>query len=277
MSGAFGSSKTKTSQKSNQKKNPWDVATPYIKDFLAQDVGPQIGSSTITPGIQESFDNLGKMADAGNPFTQGLTDAASSMLGAGTYSGDVASAFGDYKDRLTGIANGENLNIEANPYLRQLLDQSANSAKNSVAEMFAGAGRGFSPGHAGATATAISEAQLPTLANLFQYEQGRTDAAGRDLLTGAQSSASTQQSLDAGQANIQQSGADMAGKAVDASMWGDNLRLQIEDQLRNLPLDQASKLAAILFPAGQLGGTVDSKGSGTSKQSGFSLGFNLLK
>lgn len=267
MSGSFGSQKQKTSQKQKQQKDPWDVATPYIKDFLQTDVQPMIGSSPLTQGMSDAFGELRGIAGQGNPYSGQINDLAGRLFGNPAATGQ---AYGDFERRLSGTADGTNQNLDQNPYLRQLLDQSANSARTNIAEQFASAGRGFSPGHAAATAKAISEAQLPTLANLFQYEQGRSDSAARDLFSGAQQGAQSQ--AQAGQA-----AADMAQRGLDAQMWGPNTILAIEDQLRNLPLDQAAKLAAILFPAGQLGGQMEGTSKGTSKASGWGLGFSLAK
>lgn len=267
MSGSFGSSSTKTSQKQKASKDPWDVATPYIQDFLSQDVAPQIGSSPITQGMTDAFGQIKDIASQGNPYSGDINALTQNL-----FSGPAATgaAYGDLERRLGGTADGTNQNLEANPYLRQLLDQSANSAKTAINEQFAAAGRGFSPGHAAATAKAITDAQLPTLANLFQYEQGRSDTAARDLFSGAQQGATTQ-------AQIGNAATDLGTKALESQMWGPNTLLQIEDQLRNLPLDQAAKLAAILFPAGQLGAQTEGSGTGKSNTSGFSLGFNLAK
>lgn len=268
MSGSFGSAKTKTNQKTSQTKNPWDVATPYIKNFLQTDVSPLIGSSQIGPSSEMSaaYDDLRGMAQQGNPYAGEIGALTSSLFGSDAATGQ---GYQDFKTRLTPTADGSNQSLESNPYLQQLLGMATDNARASVAEQFASAGRGFSPGHAAATSKAMMEAQLPTLANLFQYEQGRTDTAARDLFAGAGQGA-------AQQAQAGQAATGMGQAALDAQAWGPNQILAIEDQLRSLPVEQAAKLAAILFPAGQLGGDMTGTAKGTQKSSGFSIGGSLF-
>jgi hypothetical protein len=137
-----------------------------------------------------------------------------------------------------------------------------------VNEMFAGAGRSFSGANVSEVGRAVTEAQLPTLAGLYQHEQGRTDQAARDLMTQGSGAATTAASLDSVAANLRSMGIDIGRGAVDLKNLGPNQILQIEQQMKLLPYDEMAKLASILFPAGQLG----QQSEGTEKTKGTSIG-----
>lgn len=274
MSFSFGSKKQ--SQKSKSQSDPWDVATPYIEDFLQKDVSPIIGTSGAGPtGAQTAaFDQLRDNANAGNPYAGSIDQLTGDLFGSQSRAPMVESAYTDMTRRLSPTADGSNMNLENNQYLQSMLAKVSQDARTAANETFAGAGRSFSGAHAGALGTAVSDAQLPLLFQQYNLEQGRTDQAARDLFSGAGTTANTATNLDQTTAALRAMGIDTGNAALEARNWGPQQILAIEQTLRDMPVEQAAKLAAILFPAGQLGQQEEGKSSG--KSSGFSLGANLL-
>jgi hypothetical protein len=274
MSLGFSSQKQKSKEKSES--DPWDVATPYIKDFLSKDIAPQIGQTGAGPTAAQTgaFDELRTNAQAGNPYAEGTDALAKDLFGTTSRAPVVDDAYADYSRRLTPTADGNNLDFANNPYMQSMLDKVGGDARTRANETFAGAGRSFSGAHAGAIGRGVTEAQLPMLFDQYNREQGRTDAAAGNLFQGAQSTATTGQNLDQASATLRSMGIDVGNAALDAKSWGPQQILAIEQTLRDMPVEQAAKLAAILFPAGQLGqqSTGSSKGSST----GFSASGKLF-
>lgn len=278
MSFSFGSSKSKTKSQEKAQSDPWDVATPYITDFLSKDVAPQIGKTGAGPTAAQNaaFDELRTNAQAGNPYATSTDALAKDLFGTTSRAPQVDAAYADYSRRLTPTADGTNRDILSNPYMAEMLAKVSGDARTRANETFAGAGRSFSGAHAGALGQAVTEAQLPVLFNQYNLEQGRTDQAARDLFSGAGTAATTGQNLDQASATLRAMGIDVGNAALDAKNWGPNQILAIEQTLKDMPVEQAAKLAAILFPAGNLGQQTEGSSKGTSKTSGFSLGAKLI-
>jgi hypothetical protein len=276
MSFDFGFGKSKSKTKSSSQSDPWDVATPYITDFLSKQVSPAVNASTsMTPAQSKAFRALKANAGAAVPYAEGADDLAMDLFGTKSRAPQVEQAYSDFSSRTTPVATGQNLDLENNPYISAMLAKSAGDAMTGVNEMFAGSGRSFSGAHMGEIGRAVTEAQLPTLANLYQYEQGRTDAANRDLMTQGSSAATTEANLDQVAANLRSMGIDVGKGAIDLKNLGPSQILEIEQQMKMLPYDQMERLASILFPAGQLGqqqqGTSSTKGTNIGAKAGVKL------
>lgn len=273
----FSSQKSKSSSQSTADRDPWDVATPYIENFLDRQVAPAIKArSGPTSAQTRAFNQLKANAGGAAPYADQAETLAMDLFGTQSRAPQVEQAYADFSGRMTPVADGSNLNLDNNPYISQMLANTASDAMTRVNEMFAGSGRSFSGAHMGEVGRAVTEAQLPTLANLYQFEQGRTDAAARDLMTQGSSAATTEASLDQVAANLRAKGIDVGSAAFDLNNLGPSQILEIEQQMKLLPFDQMEKLAAILFPAGNLGGQEESAGSSKSKTSGFKIGGSLF-
>lgn len=278
MSFSFGSKKSSQTTKEKAQQDPWDVATPYIQDFLKSDVQPLIGKTGVgtSPAQNAAFDELRTNAQAGNPYAGDIDGLTKDLFGSQSRAPMVDDAYAAYNRRLSPTADGTNLNLENNPYIQNMLSKVASDAKMAANETFAGAGRSFSGAHAGAIGKSISDATLPVLFNQYNLEQGRTDQAANQLFGGAQSTATTGQNLDQASATLRAMGIDVGNAALDAKNWGPNQILAIEQTLRDMPVEQAAKLAAILFPAGNLGQQTEGSGTSKGKSSGFSIGGSLF-
>ena len=108
---------------------------------------------------------------------------------------------------------------------------------------------------------------------MFKSEQGRTDAAARDLFSASGQTAGTIAQLDKSRSDLRTQGAETSKAAMEARDAGANTRLRLEQQLKDLPYQDLAQLAQLLFPAAQLGG--QSSGTGTSTSRGSGWGFSL--
>lgn len=278
MSLGFSSQKQKTSSKEKSQSDPWDVATPYIKDFLEKDIAPQIGQTGAGPTAAQTgaFNELRTNAQAGNPYAEDTDALAKDLFGTTSRAPMVDDAFAAYDRRMSPTADGKNLDFANNPYMQDMLDRVGGDARTRANETFAGAGRSFSGAHAGAIGRGVTEAQLPLMFDQYNREQGRTDAAAGSLFQGAQSTAAAGQNLDQASATLRSMGIDVGAAALDARNYGPQQILAIEQTLKDMPVEQAAKLAAILFPAGQLGQQSEGSSKGKSSATGFSASGKLF-
>lgn len=271
MSMSFGSKKTKTTQTTNQ--DPWDKAAPYIENFLG--TIPTGASSQLTPEQSSAYASLKNIANEGNPNTGQIFDLAQQQAGFGSEAGTAGQGYADFQRRLGGTADGANLNFAANPYMQQMLQQVGDAAAQRTNAQFAAAGRDLSGMNQQAVARGVTQAQLPILFDQYNREMGRTDQAARDLFGASNTTANTVQGLNADAIKQRQGMIDTTKAALEAKGWGQSQILQLEEQMKQLPLDQLERIGNLLYSAGQLG--KQEIGTGKSSSSGFSLGLNLLK
>lgn len=271
---SFGSKKQTTNSSFDNQTDPWDEATPYLKDWLAK-LGGSINGGTIgeTGDQGAAFDALTRNAKAGNPNAGAIQDLARDQLGAADNTGMVRDGYADLQRRLASTADGSNLDLSKNTYLQNLLTQVGDDAQNRVNASFAAAGRDFSGANQGAVARGVTQAQAPMLLDMFTREQGRTDAAARDLFGASGSTATTIAGLDKARSDLRSQGIQTGKDAMEAKDWGANTLLKLAQQRKDLPIQDLAQIAQLLFPAAQLGG--QSSGTGTSTTKGTSWGFDL--
>jgi hypothetical protein len=174
---------------------------------------------------------------------------------------------------MEGVADGRNLNLTENPFIQQMLQNTTDDAILRTNEMFAGAGRSFSGANQRAIGQAVSEAQTPILAQLYQFEQGRTDAAGRDLFGGAINSARTQTDLDAAAnaarasgLNVASAGFGLADQAYETGLRGAQDAYSLEGALRNMGIEDLTRFGGLLGNVAGLGQTATGTSAQTSGQ-----------
>lgn len=269
---SFGSSKKTTESSFQNQQDPWDEVVPYLKDWLGK-VGSTGAGGTVgaTPGQQAAFDEL--KGNAGNPLAGEIGQLAKDQLNTADNTGMVRNGYSDLTRRLSATADGSNLDLSKNTYLQSLLTQVGDDAQNRVNASFAAAGRDFSGANQGAVARGVTSAQAPLLLDMFKSEQGRTDAAARDLFSASGQTAGTIAQLDKSRSDLRTQGAETSKAAMEARDAGANTRLRLEQQLKDLPYQDLAQLAQLLFPAAQLGG--QSSGTGTSTTKGTKWGFEL--
>lgn len=271
MSMSFGSKKSKTTQTTNQ--DPWDTAVPYIEKFLGS--VPTGASAQITPEQSSAYSSLKQIAGEGNPNAGQMLDLAREQGQFQSQSGTAGSGYADLQRRLGGTADGTNVSLDSNPYLQRMLQQVGDEARNRTNASFAAAGREMSGMNQQAVSRGVAQAQLPIMMDQYNREVGRSDQAARDLYGAGNTTASTMQGLDADAMQQRLGLIDTTKAALEAKGWGQSQILQLEEQMKQLPLDQLERIGNLLYSAGQLG--KQEIGTGTSKSSGFSLGLNLLK
>ncbi len=144
-------------------------------------------------------------------------------------------------------------------------------ASNATRARLAAAGRDFSGMENQTVSRGVAQAQTPILVDQLNRERARTDAAAGRLFDASQSTAQNVDALRRGELDQRLKGMDAGKAALDAKMWGPNSVLNLQEQLKTMPYDELSKIAALLFPAAQLGGKQESEGSSKSKSMGFGL------
>ena len=268
MTASFGSKTSKS--KTTGEVDPWDVAIPDIESLLGRlrTSGADLGNVSET--TSSAFDTLKTNAAGGNPYAADIDALTRDLFATPDRTGEVSGAFDTLNRRLSPTADGTNLNIEENPYVQRVLQNTTDDAVNRTSSMFAGAGRDLSGAHLGALGKSVVNAQAPVLMDQYTREQGRTDAAARDLFSAESGAATTMAGLDASRAGLRTGGIQTGQAAIDAANYGPERTIELEESLRTLPVDELARLAEILFAAGGLG--QQTQGTGTQKQSGFSLG-----
>lgn len=276
MSLSFGSKKTKTNATSTSDTDPWDVAIPSLTDFIGRLDTAGAGLGTVSETTRSAIDRLKTNAEGGNPYASDLDTLARDLFATPDRTGAVGDAYADLERRLTPTADGANLNIEENPYTQRVLQSTTDDAVNRLSSMFAGAGRDLSGAHAGALGKAVVNAQAPALMDQYTREQGRTDAAARDLYAAETGAATTSAGLDAARAGLRRAGGEVGDAALAARDYGPERTIELEEMLKTLPVDELSRLAEILFAAGGLGQQSRGTQQGTSKTSGMGASVKLI-
>lgn len=259
-----GTTAQQSTQRQNSQTGPWSAAQPYIEQFLGQlgGLAPQAGQ--LTDGQQSAVGQLRQGMQTGpvNPYGTQTDGLVNDLFGAESRAPRVDDAFAAYDRRLSPTANGQNMDFDSNPVFQSMLDKAGRDARTAASETFAGAGRSFSPSHARAAAEGVSDAQLPFLFNQYNMEQGRTDQATRDLFTGATGAATTAGGLDQQSAALRAMGIDVAqggfglgDRAYAQGQQGATDQLNLETMLRNVGIDDVSKLGPLLYGAAGLGQT----------------------
>lgn len=278
MSGIFSSSSGNSTTNSNSQSDPWDVTIPFLSQFI-KDLDSTRSLAGPTGDQLDAFAQLKQRAAGGNPYAPAIGALATDQLGGvPSRSGAVTSAYDALKAQLGDVASGKNLDIMSNPQIQAMLANVGNDAQNRVNSLFAAAGRPISGNVAGQVAMGkgITEAQLPILFNEYARQQGRTDAAARDLNTAGTSAATTAQGLDANALAGRAAGVDTAGKAIDAANYGDNTILNLDQQLKSMPTTDLANYESLLLPVSGLGGQQQGTSNTKSSQTGFSLGASLF-
>lgn len=282
MSLSFGASSKKT--KSNSKSNPWEPTIPGLESLVG-DINQYAGSNVgATADQQAAFDQLKANAAQGNPYSDQISSLASDLLSGtnavASRSGEAEAANADIQRRLGGIADGNYLDVNENPYLQEMLQNTSNNIFNKIGAQFAGAGRDITGNAAGlqAVGRGISEGTLPTLFNQYNLERQNQANAANTLFGAGSNTAQTAQGLDQSalgtNLGMQLQGIDVSNAALDAQNYGPNTILNLEEQMKDMPAEDLALYTQLLGSIAGLGGQV----AGTSKSSGmnFGAGVNLL-
>lgn len=275
MSLDFAKKKSQTTQETTSQSDPWDVAVPYLTDFLGRlkTAGADLGTTTAT--TQAAGEKLIENAAGGNPWESQIKSLADKMFAVQSEAPTASAAYGDYKTRMTPYADGANMDIENNPYIKDMLSRVSGDVQNRVAGHFAGSGRDMSTAHIKAMTQGISDAQLPVLAQLFQDAEGKHIAAAGDMFKAGGSTAELVQGLNKDALGTNAGGVDMAKSALEAKDYGPTRTIETENMLKTMDVEQLGMLAELLYGAGGLGQQSSGTGVSNTKSSGFGANIKL--
>lgn len=271
MSFSMGSQKTK--QQQTTQTDPWKPAIGPIKELIGSLPDP----TGVTDRQADAFGDLRAIAARGDPNALAEARNARTALNFNLKStAPIAQqGYADYTRRMSDVADGKNQDIGNDPYLQQLLTQVGDEAANRNRAAFAAAGRDGSGYDMQTTARGVTQAQLPILVDQLNRERARTDTAAGNLYGAANTTAQNVLDLNKTAAEtttgIRERGVGLNKAALEAKAFGPTQILNLEEQLKTLPLEEASKIAEILFNAGKLGQQSEGQSSGKSKSMGFGL------
>lgn len=269
MSLSFGSSSKKT--KTNQQTDPWEPTIPGLTELIGQ-IGDYQGNVGSTAGQEEAFKALFQNASQGNPFTEQIGQLSADLFGGvDSRSGQIEDAYNKLYDQMGGIAAGNNLDVNENPYIQKMLQNNNQDIQNRVNSMFAGAGRDLSGKNVESLARGISEGTVPALFNQYNLERANQANAANALFGAGSGAAQAEQGLDLAALNNRLQGIPTAQAYLDAQNYGPNTQLQLEQQQKQLPIEDLGRLEALLGPLAQLGQQMQ----GVSSTKGTSMGLGI--
>jgi hypothetical protein len=271
------SSKSSEAQKSSGASGPWSYAMPAVKGFT--DKLASAGGVGMTPDQTAAFGVLKNNAAQGNPFTQQTANLATDSFNTADRTGTVGNAYGNLQNQLGGYASGANLDPMQNPQMQAMLQQVGDDAFNRTNAQFAAAGRDLSGMNSMAAARGVAQATTPLLFNQYNQNVANQMSAANSLFGAGQNTAATQSALDQQRQAMRAGGVTQGQAALDANNYGANTILNLDQQIKDLPYEDLSRVANLLYPLAGLGGTQTSSGQGnaTQKSSGFNLGSLLGK
>lgn len=268
---SFGSSSKKSTTNSNSQTDPWEQTIPYLEDFLGE-MGAA-GGRGLSPDQMAAFGALKGNAAEGNPWTGKIAGLADRAFDAADYSGGVTKGLETLEGTLGDIARGKYLDPMANPQMRAMLDQVGGDVMNRINAMFAGAGRDLSGANQMAVGKGVTAAQLPLLLDQYNRERVAQSDAARTIAGAQTDSSGRLAGLDAQRLDQQSKGIGLGKAALDARDEAANKIINIDQQIKQLPLQDLGLLASILFPAAGLG--AQEQGTSTTKSKGSSAGISL--
>jgi|WetSurMetagenome_2_1015567.scaffolds.fasta_scaffold00090_2 hypothetical protein len=272
MSGSISNtqSKSDTKSSSNSKTDPWGRTIPALTTAIGQIEGLQ-GSTGATADQQAAIEAMKANAANGNPWATDIGNTASAAFGTQSLSPQVQAAYDEAKKNLSPYASGQYLDFQSNPYMQQMLKTVGDDAANRVNAQFAAAGRDMSGANSGAVARAITNAEAPILMDQYNKQQQNQLGAISSQYGMGTGAASTAQGLNAQAIGTQAQGASLADQALAAQNYGSQQQIQLDQLLKNIPVQNQQAILAMLGPLAGLGGTQDTKGQSTTKGSSTTM------
>jgi hypothetical protein len=275
MSISWGKSKSSTNQKSQT--DPWDVTIPLLQTGIG-DLGELHDAGIMGPtGDQlDAYSSLKTKAAAGNPYAGQIDNLTNELFGYQSHAPQVQQAYTTLQDQIGGIARGDNLDPAKNPYIAQMMKTVGDDISNRIKQQFAGSGRDITGNAAGqqALGRGVSAGITPILAQFFNEELNRQGDAARTLYTAGTGAATTSQDLDRDALSTNTSGIDASNAALAARDQGENLIINLDQQLKQMPFEDLSMWLSQLLPIAGLGS--QSTGNSTTKGSSMGLGVKLI-
>ncbi len=258
-----GTSSTTQSSTQQSQLQPYGPAQSGLNGILGS-LYPSTQNLGVTPGITNAFNTIEQNATQnGNPYAAPAANAALTQLGGGpnftAASGLVNGGYNAAAAALSPYLSGNAFDPTRNPALASELGAVAQQVQNTVAPMFAAAGRMGSPAMAQAMAAGITQNDAPILQNAASNQIGAAGSLGGL----ANSAGGILGNLDAGNSAIQSAGINNAAAAYNMANLGPQAYLAAALQQSQLPIQNAATLGGILSPiAAQFGMQT---GSGSSE------------
>lgn len=266
MSMSMSKSNQKTA--SRQQTDPWDETIDPLKQLIGSISGQQ-GNFGATPGQTDAFAQLEQNAGQGNPYEGQIGQLAGDLFGGvDPRSGQIEDAYNKLYSQIGDTAAGKNLDVNENPYIQTMLQNNANDIQQRINGQFAGAGRDLSGKNQESLARGISEGTIPALFNQYNLERTNQTNAANTLFGAGSGAATAEQGLDLSALNNRLQGIPTAQAYLDAQNYGPNTMLTLEQQQKQLPMQDLGVLEGLLGPLAQLG----SQSTGNSKTSGTTVG-----
>ena len=269
MSLSFGSSKKKTS--TTQDIDPYEPTIEPLDQLIGM-ISDQMGQGNIgaTANQQDAFNQLFANAQSeGNPFAQDIYNLSADLFGADSRAGQIEQAYSDITKRLGDTADGKYLDVNENPYLQEMLQNNADAISQRINQQFAGAGRDLSGKNQSSLARGISEGTIPALFNQYNLERQNQANAASTLFNAGQGAAQAEQGLDQAALNQRGLGINAADAYTAARDLGPNTILALEQQLKQLGVEDLGRFEALLGPLAQLGQQMSGKSTSKGSSSGF--------
>ena len=260
--------------------NPWAATIPQLDQFLSSLGGASTGLGTLSPGQTGALGEISANAARAGQFTPNIEGLTRDLFSTESTSPLVTDAYRTLQGNLNPIASGS-VNPMDDPAFKTLIDSVASDAMNRTNSMFAGAGRDLSPANSAAAARAVTNATAPILVGQYNTNIGRRMDAANTLFGAGQSTATTSQGLDDAALATRERGINTASAALDSLNLPANIRLQVEEQLKSLPINELGLVAQQLFAAAGLGSqtagtqtqTQNTKGAQKTSGTNWGLGF----
>jgi hypothetical protein len=253
---SFGNTTTNSTTDANSqaKTDPWGPAIPYLTNFL-QDTDATRANLGPSQDQLDAFAQLKNNVSQGNPFTSQIAQLANDQFGSASNSGQVQDAYKTLQNNLGDYASGKMLDFSSNPYIQQMLKTVGDDTQNRINQMFAGAGRDLSGMNQQTLARGLAQGEAPILSQLYTQEQQNQLNAANALFNAGSGAASEGQQLDQAAQAARAAGINTGNQALNAANYGPNQVLNLDQQLKQMPLNDLSLYASLLLPAAGLGGS----------------------
>jgi len=251
MSNLFsGEKKVKTD--SAQQSEAWAPTIPTLKDLIGK-IQTQANTSVgPTTDQTAAFGTLKSQAAAGNPWLTDIGKLTTDMFGAESRSGMATDAYDTMKSQLTPYADGSKVNAN-DPQLRAAIDMAATDVQDRINRQWSGAGRDLSPGNGMAVAKGVASVAIPATLDYITKQQGNQLAASQALQSAGFGTAAGAQQMDAAALAQRTQGIGAAKEYLAAQGWGPEQIANLEQQMKDLPAQDMSRVLQMIMPIAQSG------------------------
>ena len=252
MVNAFSGEK-KVATNSSQQSEAWAPTIPTLRDLISK-IGTQANTS-VGPSADQTMaiDTLKKQAQAGNPWLTDIGKLTTDMFGNTSRSGMATDAYETLKSQLGSYADGSKVNAN-DPTLNAAIEMASNDVQDRINRQWAGAGRDLSGGNGMAVAKGVASVAIPARLDYITKQQGNQLAAAQALQTAGMGTAAAAQQLDQSALDQRTKGIDTAKEYLAAQGWGPEQVANLEQQLKELPAQDLSRVLQMIMPIAQSGG-----------------------